>query len=136
MRLGEHLTHTQEVLAFIVREHGKDQFRPGRSLGELGLLPPDEGRPRRARKAGRPDRFYAQLAATYTRVVSRGGRHPIKDIAKRRRVEPSTVREWIREARVRGLLTKGTRGRAGGQLTPYAQRVLQKPAAGARRSAP
>ena len=98
------------------------------------MAAPDEGRPRRARKAGRPDRFYAQLAATYTRVVSRGGRHPIKDIAKRRRVEPSTVREWIREARARGLLTTGTRGRASGQLTPFAQRVLKTPASGTTRS--
>ena len=134
VRLGGHVTQARDVLAWIVKRHGRKLFAPGHSLGELGLLPPDQARPRRARNAGRPDRFYARLAATYAGLVSRGVRHPIKDMAKRRRVEPPTVRDWIREARVRGLLTTGTRGRASGQLTPFAQRVLKTPASGTTRS--
>ena len=39
VRLGEHLTHTQKVLAFIVREHGKDLFRPGHSCPKIRAHP-------------------------------------------------------------------------------------------------
>ena len=127
VRLGEHLKHTHEVLAWFQRKHGKVLFEAGHSLEALGLLPPDQDRPRRARNAGQPDRFYATLATTYVQLVSRGVRHPIRTIARRRHIGSEKVRDWIREARVRGLLTMGTQGRAGGQLTPLARRVLKSP---------
>jgi hypothetical protein len=39
--------------------------------------------------------------------------HPAKAMAEHSHVPVSTVRGWIREARLRGKLPPGTRGRAG-----------------------
>ena len=126
VRLSEHATHTRKVLAWLQRTYGDQLFQNGRSLGEMGLRPPDRVRPRPSRNTGKPDAFYATLAGEYSEMVSRGERQPIRALAEQQDVRPATLRDWIHEARVRGLLTKGTRGRASGQLTPLAHRVLKR----------
>ena len=126
VHLSDHLAHGQEVLAWVMEQHGGAGGGGGRLLRQFGILPPDEDRPRPVRRAGKSDRFYARLAAAYAELVSSGGRHPIKTLAQRRRVESATIRNWIREARVRGLLTRGVRGRATGDLTPGARRILEE----------
>jgi hypothetical protein len=125
VRVAEHSKRTQEVVDSLVKDSGPWLFEPDRSLGALGLMPSDQARPRPARKAGRPDQFYAKLAADYVQRIQGGARHPIKAMAGRRRVRAQTMRDWIHEARARGLLTAGAQGRAGGQLTPLADRVLK-----------
>ena len=126
VHLSDYRAHTHEVLAWVMQQHGGRDGGAGRLLRRFGIFPPDEDRPRPVRRAGKPDRFYARLAAAYTELVSSGRRHPIKTLASRRHEGSATIRNWIREARVRGLLTRGVRGRAGGELTPRARRILEE----------
>lgn len=72
---------------------------------------------RRGRK-GRPDEFYADIAAAYVLTLARDSKRPIQDIATRRRLDPGQVRDMIREARKRKLLTAAKAGVRGGVLTP------------------
>jgi hypothetical protein len=81
-------------------------------------------RPRRRREAGRDDRFYALLARDYLASIVAGSRTPIKDLAAARKQPPSRVRDMVREARERGLLTMSNAGKLGGQLTPAAEALL------------
>jgi len=83
---------------------------------------------RRPGRGGRSDAFYARWAEAYVELLARGSRSPIKDLAADPPIaidgfDPSestkarnTVRGLIREARRRGLLSEGTRGKAGGKL--------------------
>ncbi len=65
-------------------------------------------------KGPRPDAFYAEVASAYRwLVIEEGSRRPVLDLAKANRVPPSTAHRWIREARRRGILGPGVRGRAG-----------------------
>jgi len=133
VRLTEHPKHTRAVLAsgVNVRRAGADVHvsaatllaNPvlGRALP--GLNEPG-GRPRPERRSGRPDRFYARLAADYARLIERGGRRPVVELARRHEVKPPRMRDMIREARERGLLTFFTQGRPGGALTPRARVLL------------
>jgi hypothetical protein len=83
-------------------------------------------RPRPERASGRPDVFYAQLAAAYVRAVTRGSRHPVAELAARRGgVDPAKVRDMLHEARERGLLSEGTQGKAEGHLLPRAKQILR-----------
>jgi hypothetical protein len=83
-------------------------------------------RPRRpTRRAVHNDLFYADIAHEYLRLCSDGEGKPIERLARANHVEPSTARDWAHEARRRELLTKGHQGRAGGQLTKKAERLLQ-----------
>ena len=84
----------------------------------------EDARPRRRRapsivlvevpeKGGRyPDEFYAGLARVYTNLVATSER-PAADIAEANHVPVTTVHRWIKEARRRGFLAVGRRGRAG-----------------------
>jgi hypothetical protein len=75
-------------------------------------------------RRGRPDRFYAEVAAEYVDALA-GGR-PIKDVSRERFLSASQVRDLVSEARRRGLLTKPPKGRAGGHLTAKARAELDK----------
>ena len=77
---------------------------------------------RRPGMARRPDTFYVQLASWYLQRVKDGS--PTKDLAAELQVSQSQARDLIHEARRRNLLTKGTRGQAGGELTKKALDLL------------
>jgi hypothetical protein len=86
----------------------------------------DEAHPRPGR-AGRDDHFYAIWAARYAERAAYTPR-PIADLAQEHDRPPARLREYIAEARRRGLLTATTPGRSGGQLTDKARALLEQPA--------
>jgi hypothetical protein len=58
--------------------------------------------------------FYEAVAAAYRwLVVIKGSRRPALDLAEKNGVPVTTVHRWIAEARRRGVLEPGVRGRAG-----------------------
>lgn len=59
-----------------------------------------------------PDEF-ADRVAYYYRIFTQMTAKPAKEIADHSGVPVGTVRGWIREARLRGKLPPGTRGKAG-----------------------
>jgi hypothetical protein len=69
-----------------------------------GLVPPP-GRPR-------PDSFYQQVAEDYLAAASVSAR-PSVNLARGAGVPVSTVRGWVAEARRRGFLPPGQKGRRG-----------------------
>lgn len=95
-----------------------------------GALPATEGQPpdhssKSRRGGGRPDRFYAQIAAAYLARLEAGSRHPVADVAQRRKLSAPQVRDAIHTARERGLLTATSKqGRPGGALTALARTLL------------
>lgn len=80
---------------------------------------------RRGRK-GRPDQFYALVAADYSDAITRGSHRPVMDVAKRRSLPGGQVRDMIRQARKRGLLTREGPGLSGGTLTERALKFLPR----------
>ena len=92
-------------------------------FGALGFNP--SAKPRRGRRGPKPfpDRHYAALAADYVDACSSGSRSPVKDVATARGMTPAALRTALHRARNRGLLTRQTAGRAGGQLTRRAKRL-------------
>jgi hypothetical protein len=74
----------------------------------------------------RDNRFYAEMAAAYAQAVEAGNNRPIDTIADALDRSRNTVKDVIREARARGLLTETTHGRAGGRLTAKAKRLLRQ----------
>lgn len=83
--------------------------------------------PRYPGRRGRDDAFYASVAAAYVTELDRGSRRPVADVAERLGWPPGTVTQIIHEARRRrGLLTASPEGRAGGQLTAKARKLLMR----------
>ena len=80
-------------------------------------------RNRRPGRSGRPDVFYARLAAEYVELLATSST-PTKDLAERHHYSATSMRDYLNQARSRGLLTRSQRGRAGGQLTERAGRLL------------
>jgi hypothetical protein len=78
-------------------------------------------------RAGRDDHFYALWAARYVEQAAYTP-HPIAELAELHDRPSARLREYIAEARRRGLLTATTRGRSGGQLTDKANALLGLPA--------
>lgn len=75
--------------------------------------PRAESRPRLTRPDGSdPDGFYALVGSAY-REYALQTRSPAVEIAKEAGVPVATARTWVREARRRGKLPAGTRGKAG-----------------------
>lgn len=71
--------------------------------------------PRRARLTkpnGNPDEFSRRVAAAYWHHAA-ATRAPAKAMAAEAGVPVRTVHRWIREARLRGVLKPGMRGKAG-----------------------
>jgi hypothetical protein len=75
-------------------------------------------RPRPGRH-GRDDDFYLSWALRYLDTTTRS-RRPIPDLAARYALSPARVRDHLRQARRRGLLSSPTRGTSGGTLTDKA----------------
>jgi hypothetical protein len=62
----------------------------------------------------KPDAFYQRVGELYTMLADAGSRRPAQEIADANEgVEVTTVHRWIKEARRRGLLGSGRRGKAG-----------------------
>ncbi len=77
-----------------------------------------ESAARRPGPAGRPDAFYAHVAALYVGCPSR--RTALADLAAQLGRPTAHVRQLLATARERGLLTAAPIGRAGGSLTQAA----------------
>ena len=75
-----------------------------------------------------PLALYAELARDYVELWETNERKPTAALAARRGVEPELMRSHIHLARKNGFLTETGRGKAGGALTPKAQRALAKKA--------
>lgn len=126
-------------LADVARRHAIEEAQRRAKRGEVVLsMTFDDGTVGRARlldlnfvgdlgrrpgRAGRPDIQYAQLAEQYDALLT-AGRQPVPEMAEAMHLSESQVRNLVNEARRRGLLTKGTKGRARGQLTAEARRLL------------
>lgn len=82
-------------------------------------------RNRRPGRRGRPDVFYARLAAEYVELLSASST-PTKDLAEKHDYSATSMRDYLNQARVRGLLTRSQQGRAGGELTEGALKLLSK----------
>jgi len=61
---------------------------------------------------GYPDSFYDAVASAYRTLVSTSSR-PIAELAAANEVPITTAQRWVREARSRGKLPPGRRGKAG-----------------------
>lgn len=104
----------QSVLANPDNEPSLAELR-GRAADAPASLPEPAvaERPRLTRPDGTdPDSFYALVAAAY-REYAPQTRAPALKIAEEAGVPVGTVRGWIREARRRGKLPAGTRGKVG-----------------------
>ena len=81
-----------------------------------GFFPPERPEQPESPPLARPDRrnpeFYRQVASAYNAAASRS-RRPVAVLAAEAGVPHNTARHWIREARRRGYLPPGRRGRAG-----------------------
>jgi hypothetical protein len=64
-----------------------------------------------AGRGRKPDTFYRKVAAAYE-WLSQQGRGPASELAKVNEVPVTTVHLWIKEARARGFLAPGQKGRA------------------------
>jgi hypothetical protein len=60
----------------------------------------------------KPPSFYRQVAAVYTRLAAQSHR-PVVELAEANQVPWSTAQRWVKEARRRGFLPPGQKGRRG-----------------------
>jgi hypothetical protein len=74
-------------------------------------------------RLGRSDQYYLKWALRYVRKIGDESRTPILDLAREYGMRTSQVRDLLRKARERRLLTS-TRGAAGGTLTDKARQLL------------
>jgi biotin operon repressor len=106
----------------LFERHGRTEafvdLASGEVSGSTPHLPPKRMR--------RDERFYAEMAAAYAEAVSAGNKRPVDTIAEALGRSRNTVKDVIREARARGLLTETTHGRAGGRLTAKAKKLLKQ----------
>jgi len=66
-----------------------------------------------AREPGEDPESFSERVAFYYRVFAATSSKPTKALAEHAGVPMATMRGWIREARLRGKLPPGTRGKAG-----------------------
>jgi hypothetical protein len=78
------------------------RLSPGRSGAALLKVPP----------GAKPDWFYERLAVAYSNLALRSNR-PAVLLAERNQVPVTTVHRWVKEARRRGFLPPGQKGRRG-----------------------
>lgn len=120
--------HVYELLPAALRSSSTGWSGPllERFFGSLGFGP--DFKPERGRRGpkGEPDEYYARLAAAYVKTCKKGSPSPVANMAKARGVSAATLRQALLRARKRGLLTRQTAGKAGGELTPRAKSLLKK----------
>jgi hypothetical protein len=81
---------------------------------------------RRPGRRGRPNLFYAEVAARYVYLLSKGSK-PTKRLAEEMCISSSAARDLLNEARQRGLITRPpVKGRPGGGLTDMAEELLRE----------
>lgn len=80
--------------------------------------------PRRPGRRGKPDIEYARLAEAYVHRL--GEPTPLASLAEALSYSESQVRNLLYTARSKGLLTQAPKGRAGGELTSKAKRLLKE----------
>jgi hypothetical protein len=116
--LGELERAVRAKIAAVVAQFGEDN--PGRDMF------PDAAQwretPAARARADRDDVKLAELAREYVKRI--GERAPARILARDLDYAEKSISKLIRRARVRGLLTSTTKGRAGGQLTPRALVLL------------
>lgn len=66
-----------------------------------------------ARRHGERPEEFSKRVAWYYKIFATTSSSPTKDLAEHADVPLATMRGWIREARLRGELPPGTRGKAG-----------------------
>jgi hypothetical protein len=122
--IGEHRRLIENSLGEWKATLGKEFFMR-RDLGELvEVIAQDVAQ--RPGHEGRGDPFYARVAALYVARIEEGNRRPIPQIARELGRTPAYVRNVLHDARQRGLLTKTQPGKAGGNLTAKARRLLAR----------
>jgi len=92
-----------------------EQANPDRPFFYTGDWPDPAEKPR----ANRDDTRLAEIAAAYVEAPR------LDDLADRFGYAPASMTKLISRARQRGLLTRTTRGRSGGSLTPRARELLR-----------
>jgi len=114
--IGEtmHESFGQQILVDPEREPSLAVLRERARNAPDGLpVEQDSSRPPLTRPTGTdPDSFYAQVAAAY-REYAPQTRAPALKIAEEAGVPIATARSWVREARRRGKLPQGRKGKAG-----------------------
>jgi hypothetical protein len=90
----------------------------------LGLRPDQLGPSRVSAQSPYDDLFFAQWAARYVNEQQRGHK-PVVVLAEAHCLSPATIRNYLQQARDRGLLTEAPPGRAGGDLTDKARDLLR-----------
>jgi hypothetical protein len=114
-------------------EHGVPLGEPRASVEELNRLvaiaiPVFEemrhAEPAHPGRKGRPDAYLAIIAAVYTSALSKKSANPVKETADDLDLSPEYVRDALHRARVRELLTRAPKGRAGGTLTEKGRHAL------------
>lgn len=80
---------------------------------------------RRPGRAGRPDEFFAIVAAIYSWYVDLGYSDPVRKVEEVTGCSWRGVANWIRLARKKGMLAEANPGRPGGVLTDRAVRILE-----------
>jgi len=81
---------------------------------------------RKARSHRAASLFYAELARDYVLLWEKGVKSPTGELARLRGVALEKVRSWVHLARANGLLTETSRGKAGGELTALARKILAR----------
>lgn len=122
--------HVYELLPEALRMASRKGQLGGEMFGEMvGALGFDaDAKPIRGRRGpkGWPDEDYVSLAVDYIARCKSGSRSPVADLAEGRGTSVEAMRQALYRARKRGLLTKQKKGRAGGQLTTTAKKLLRK----------
>jgi hypothetical protein len=90
---------------------------------DAGPLEESIGRHIRSRKPTTPTRL-AEIARTYVEALDDG--RPVQAVVDAYDVAEKTAQALIAKARAEGYLSKTTPGRAGGELTAKARRILEK----------
>lgn len=82
---------------------------------------------RTRRRRNDDDLFFARIAATYVQLAAESARAPATALARQLDRSPEQVREHLRVARKRGLLTSPGKGaRASSDLTDKARQLLKE----------
>ncbi|MEU1736519.1 hypothetical protein [Streptosporangium sp. NPDC020145] len=83
-----------------------------RSLASAAPVPTVRRPPLRRPDGTDPDAFYREVATAYASAAAESSR-PAAVLAEEASVPVTTVHRWVREARRRGLLPPGKKGKAG-----------------------
>jgi len=129
------LTHALRKFGELVEDadNKTDGYFSAQVLKRFGLRKSDRHASARPGRGGRDDLFYAIWAAAYVERLLAGDRTPVRSLGEDPPIElegaPSplsrnTVRGILADARSRQLLTTAPPGKAGGELTTKASKIL------------